>query len=130
MDDDLLRYRYLRDFDRDMQLLDKRFQFLPSPPAHVSRHHDSDKLIAFERGGLVFVFNLHPTKSYVDYRIGVEVPGEYKIALNTDSCVYLGHGNIDESTQYFTTEGDYDGRRNSIRVYIPARVGIVLCKVE
>ena len=109
-----------------MQLLDKSHPFLPAPPAHVSRHDDGDKLIAFERGGLVFVFNFHSTKSYVDYRIGVEMPGKYKIALNTDSTLYLGHGNIDEKTEFFSVEGDYDGRPNSLFVYVPARVGIVL----
>lgn len=113
-----------------MQLLDKKHLFLASSPAHVSRHHDGDKLIAFERGGLVFVFNFHPTKSYVDYQIGVDVPGQYKIALNTDNEHYLGHGNIDENTEYCTREGDFDGRRNSVFVYIPARVAIVLNKVN
>ena len=113
-----------------MQLLDKKYEFLAAPPAYVSRHHDSDKMIAFERGGLLFVFNLHPTKSYADYRIGVKVPGKYRIALNSDSCVYLGHGNIDEKTDFLTNEGDYDGCPHSLFVYIPARVAIVLSRVE
>lgn len=113
-----------------MQLLDRKHLFLASPPAHVSRHHDSDKLIAFERGGLLFVFNFHPSQSYVDYQIGIDQSGLYKIALNSDSKRYLGHGNIDEETEYFTLEGDYDGRRNSLRVYIPSRVAIVLHKVK
>ena len=77
----------------------------------------------------MFVFNFHPTKSYVDYRIGVEMPGKYKIALNTDSSLYLGHGNIDEKTEFLTVEGDHNGRPNSLFVYVPARVGIVLCLV-
>ncbi len=33
----------------------------------VSRKSEGDKLIAFERGDLVFVFNFHPTNSYSDY---------------------------------------------------------------
>ncbi|KAF0990081.1 hypothetical protein HZS_5755 [Henneguya salminicola] len=35
----------------------------------VSKHHQEDKIISFERGSLLWVFNFHPTNSYVDYRI-------------------------------------------------------------
>jgi len=34
-------------------------------------------VIVFERAGLVFAFNFHPTKSFSDYKIGVEHAGEY-----------------------------------------------------
>ena len=43
----------------------------------MSLKHEGDKLIVFEKAGLVFVFNFHPTKSFTDYRIGVNVPGWY-----------------------------------------------------
>jgi 1,4-alpha-glucan branching enzyme len=39
--------------------------------------------LAFERGSLLFVFNLNPAKSYKDY--GMEVyPGTYRCILDTD----------------------------------------------
>ena len=34
-------------------------------------------MIAFERGGLLFVFNFHPTESFTDYRIGIKDAGKY-----------------------------------------------------
>jgi 1,4-alpha-glucan branching enzyme len=44
--------------------------------AFVSWKHEGDKVIAFERAGLVFVFNFHPTKSFTDYKIGVQTAGK------------------------------------------------------
>jgi 1,4-alpha-glucan branching enzyme len=36
--------------------------------AFISYFHEGDKIICFERGNLVWVFNFHPTESFVDYR--------------------------------------------------------------
>ena len=54
--------------------------------AFVSRKHQDDKVIVFERGGLVFVFNFHVSKSYTDYKIGVQIPGKYP--LNEEDPFY------------------------------------------
>ena len=40
---------------------------------------EGDKLVIFERGDLVFVFNFHPTNSYSDYRVGCQNSGDYKV---------------------------------------------------
>lgn len=109
-----------------MQKLEEKYQFLSSGRGHVSRKHDDDKVLAFERGGLLFVLNFHTTKSYPDYRVGVAEPGTYVAALDSDKECYHGHGRIDDDTKYCTVSGDYDGRQNSLQVYIPSRVAIVL----
>lgn len=52
--------------------------FLPLNPlffyfrikAYVSLKHQGDKLIVFERGNLLWIFNFHPFQSFTDYRIG------------------------------------------------------------
>ena len=33
--------------------------------------------MAFDRGGVVFIFNFHASKSFPDYRIGVPAMGRY-----------------------------------------------------
>lgn len=43
----------------------------------MTEQHESDKVIAFERANLLFIFNFHPSKSYTDYRVGIETPGKY-----------------------------------------------------
>ena len=45
--------------------------------AYISRKHQDDKVFVFERGSVTFVFNFHTSKSFVDYKIGIQVPGKY-----------------------------------------------------
>ncbi|CAI5946644.1 unnamed protein product [Closterium sp. NIES-64] len=67
-----LRYKGLNDFDQAMQQLEETYKFISSEHQYVSRKDEGDKLIVFERGDLVFVFNLHWQNSYTDYRIGLQ----------------------------------------------------------
>lgn len=84
--------------------------------AYVSRKHEEDKVIAFERAGLLFIFNFHPTKSFSDYTIGTHNPGEYRVVLDSDDKKFLGHGRIQHQTSYFTAPGDYDGCAHHLKV--------------
>jgi 1,4-alpha-glucan branching enzyme len=93
---------------------------------YVSLKHESDKLISFERGRLLWIFNFHPTKSFTDYRIGTRWRGTYRIQLNSDSPIYGGHGRINEDTEFFSTPEPWCDRSNFIQVYIPCRTCIVL----
>ncbi|KAM3589104.1 alpha-1,4-glucan branching enzyme [Umbelopsis sp. WA50703] len=130
VDDGLLRYKYLNEWDRAMQLAESAFGWLSSPQAYVSLKHQDDKVISYERAGLVFIFNFHPTKSFTDYRIGVEAVGEYKVVLNTDSSTFMGHGRIDEKGSWFSTPEPWNNRKNFIQVYIPCRTALVLSPKE
>lgn len=126
LDDPLLRYRFLNDFDASMQQLEERYGWLHAPQAYISLKHEGDKIIVFERAGLVFVFNFHPTESFADFRIGIEQAGTYRIVLNTDRKELGGLGRIDESVRFFTTDFNWNGRKNFTQVYIPTRTAIVL----
>lgn len=125
-DDGLLRYRYLNEFDSGMQNAEQKYGWLHSPQAYISLKNEADKVIVFERAGLVWVFNFHPTKSYADYRIGIEQEGTYRVVLNTDAKVYGGFERIDSSTRFFTTPFKWNKRKNFTQVYIPTRTAIVL----
>ncbi|CAD5215229.1 unnamed protein product [Bursaphelenchus xylophilus] len=128
VDDELLRYKFLNNWDREMNKLEAKHKFLCSGPAWVSWKHESDKVVAFERGGLVFIFNFNGHQSFTDYKIGVEVHGMYKIVLDSDSEEFGGHNRLDHSQEFFTFPEGYAGRRNHICVYIPTRTVIVLAK--
>ena len=69
-------------------------------------------------------------QSYRDYRLGVGEAGKYRIALDSDDHKFDGYGNIDPNSEYLTTAGDWDGRPNSLMVYIPSRVALVLYKCD
>lgn len=56
--------------------------------------------------------------------------GKYKIALDSDDKKFDGYGNVDPNSEYFTTQEDWDGRPNSLMVYIPSRVALVLYKCD
>lgn len=124
-DDDLLRYKWLNEFDSKMQWTEEKYGWLHSEQAYISLKNEADKVIVFERAGCVFVFNFHPTKSYTDYRIGVEVAGTYRVVLQTDTGEVGGFNRIDESTRFFTTSFSWNNRKNFTQVYIPTRTAMV-----
>lgn len=129
VDNDLLKYKYLNAWDAAMNHTESKYGWLGAYPAYVSMKHEEDKIIAFERAGLLFVFNFHPVKSFADYRVGIEEPGEYRIVLCSDDKVFGGFGRIDTSVKIFTVPEGYSGRRNYVQVYIPSRTAIALAKV-
>ncbi|KAJ9121505.1 alpha-1,4-glucan branching enzyme [Naganishia vaughanmartiniae] len=125
-DDPLLRYRYLYEFDKVMNNLETKYKWLSAPQAYVSLKNETDKVLVFERAGLLFIFNFNPSQSFADYRVGVDIPGKYKIVLNSDEKRFGGHGRVDMNGEYFTTDFPWNDRRNFLQVYIPARVVLVL----
>jgi len=84
--------------------------------AYVSLKNESDKVIVFERAGLLFIFNFHPTKSFTDYRVGVEDGGEYKIVLSSDEKRFGGFDNIMLDSKFFTEPMEWNGRKNFLQV--------------
>jgi 1,4-alpha-glucan branching enzyme len=128
VDDELLRYKYMYAFDMQMNQAESRHGWLATPQAYISLKHEGDKLIAFERGGLLFIFNFHTSQSYENYRIGVEEPGCYGILVNSDEKRFGGHGRVSEGSEYFTFPGPWCNRSNYIQVYIPCRTALVLSK--
>jgi 1,4-alpha-glucan branching enzyme len=99
-----------------MQHLEAEYGWLDSPQAYVSLKHEGDKVIVFERAGLLFVFNFHPTQSFTDYRVGVDVAGEYRIVLSSDDKLYGGFNNIDVNSRFITTPLEWNNRKNWLQV--------------
>lgn len=130
VEDPLLRYKFLNNFDRALNAADEKYHWLPADPAYVSWKHEDDKVVAYERAGLLFVLNFHPFKSFSDYQVGLDTPGKYKVVLDSDAEEFGGHKRIDRSVDHFTLNEPYAGRRHSIKAYIPSRVGIIYAKVD
>ncbi|KAL4761330.1 1,4-alpha-glucan branching enzyme GLC3 [Aspergillus foveolatus] len=129
-EDHLLRYRFLNEFDRAMQLTESKYGWLHAPQAYISLKHEGDKVLVFERAGLLWIFNFHPTESFTDYRVGVEQAGTYRVVLDTDDQAFGGLGRIDQGTRFFTTDMEWNGRRNYLQVYIPTRTALALALEE
>ncbi|MDI6688731.1 MAG: alpha amylase C-terminal domain-containing protein, partial [Desulfobacterales bacterium] len=129
VDDPELKYSLLAGFDRDMIYLAQHYRLLEiSGPALLFQHF-SDKVIAFKRAKLLFVFNFHPSKSYVDYRFEVQ-SGKYRMILDSDAELYGGHGRLLPDQHYETSIDVLDGgKRDLISLYLPTRTVIILEKL-
>ena len=99
-----------------MNNLEAQYEWLSAPQAYVSLKHEGDKVIVFERAGLLFIFNFHPTKSYTDYRIGIEISGQYQIILSSDEKKFGGFGNITLDTKFQTIPLKWNDRSNYTQV--------------
>ncbi|XP_003748235.1 1,4-alpha-glucan-branching enzyme isoform X2 [Galendromus occidentalis] len=130
IDDNLLRYQFLNNWDRALNELDEKYKYLEANPAYVSWKHEEDKVVAYERAGLLFVINFHGQKSFPDYRVGVDVAGKYKIVLNSDEAKFQGHCRVDPNVEAFTEPHGYANRRNSLLVYVPSRTALVFAKID
>ncbi|KAL1545731.1 1,4-alpha-glucan branching enzyme [Salvia divinorum] len=128
-DADYLRYRGLQEFDRAMQHLEERYGFMTSEHQYISKKDEGDRIIVFERGDLVFVFNFHWSSSYSDYRVGCLKPGKYKVVLDSDHSLFGGFNRISNNAEYFTFEGWHDDRPRSFLVYAPSRTAVVYALV-
>lgn len=122
LDNHNLRYRELGDFDKAMLSLLQREKTLTKVPVCLTVHED-DKVLIYEKGGLVFAFNFHPEKSFGDYPIPVSKAGHYKVVLSSDDGVFGGFNRVDKSVRY---TADNDG----FRCYLPNRSAIVFKKTK
>lgn len=57
-----LKYYYLRQFDKWMNYYEERINWKISKQQYISLTHEDDKVIAFEQGDCLFIFNFHPTQ--------------------------------------------------------------------
>lgn len=126
VDDELLRYKFLNAWDAAMNHAEEKYGWLSADPGYVSWKHEDDKVIVFERAGLLFVFNFHSCKSFADYRVGLNGSGTFEVILSSDDQKFGGQGRVDTSIPHFTSSEGYAGRQNSLQVYVPSRTCIVL----
>jgi 1,4-alpha-glucan branching enzyme len=119
-DDPKLKYKFLAEFDCAMMRLAERYRVLEHDWPHKTYEHVADKVLAFERAGLLFVFNLNPHSSYEGRWIPC-APGQYRVALSTDSAEFGGHNRIDTEMSYTATRQD-----GGLRIYLPCRTAVVL----
>ena len=127
-----LRYKYLYNWDVAMNKLDDVFNFISSPFQYVSLKHEDDKIIVFEKGDLLFVFNFHPYKSYENYKIGTKWGTKHKIVLDSDEFRFFGKGRLEYGHGHFfpIINQGWNNRPNQFNLYIPSRTCMVLIAEE
>ncbi|BDD02740.1 alpha amylase C-terminal domain-containing protein [Aureibacter tunicatorum] len=122
VDNENLKYQFLSKFDKDMIHLAKKHKVLESNEIVELNIDNQNKVIAFMRGDLVFVFNFHPVKSIPDYEFYCPVEGDYKIILNSDDKKYGGHNRVDDTLIHSVID-------KRMKVYSTNRTCLVLKKI-
>lgn len=115
---DWLRYKYLKDFDKDMISLFEQGGILDSRPELIWAD-EAKKLLIFKRKNYIFALNFNPSESFADYSFAAP-EGCWSLALDTDSAEYDGFGRLKEGQTYWS-----DG---NMKVYLPSRCALVLKK--
>lgn len=125
--DQSLYYSALFEFDRKMiEFIKSENLFLSS--ARLLWIHEDDKVMAFERGDMLFVFNFHPEKSFSDYAIDAP-SGKYQMLFNTDELRFGGQGRLLKDQIHFSLfNPSLYGKRNLLSLYLPNRCAMVLKK--
>lgn len=101
VDNKELKYEYLNNFDRAMISILRDSDVLSENIQLINMDHQN-KVLIFERGGLIFVFNFHVSYSIPDYKFWVPKKGNYKIVLDSDQSEFGGFDRLDRSVKFST----------------------------
>jgi 1,4-alpha-glucan branching enzyme len=125
-DDPALYFHCLGTFDREILALVAAHSLLRNGPPRKLSVSDADKVMIFQRGDLLFLFNFHTQMSLSDYVVVVP-PGRYRGVLDTDEKRFGGQGRISYQQEYpVDTQVRGQERCLIIRVYLPCRTALVL----
>ena len=126
-DDPNLVYHFLADFDKAMIELARLARLLDDPDVCLRVEHSDDKVLGFERAGLLFLFNFHPAKSYTDYPVET-TPGAYRLILDSDAPFFGGHSRLAPNQTYVAAPNA--AGRTLLTAYLPSRTALVLQKTR
>ncbi len=122
-----LRYHWLSDFDKALINWVREEKLLDIPDVNWCYDNQSDKVLVYQRGDYLMVFNFHPVQSYTDYGIAYE-PAKFKIIMNTDEGRFGGHDRLDSSMTYYTRATTGLTSQHYLHLYLPARTAMILKK--
>jgi 1,4-alpha-glucan branching enzyme len=128
VDNGFLKYEWLQNFDKAMIKLAKKYRIMNKPGAENLWLDEKDKIIAFSRGDLLFVFNFHPSKSLTNFFLHTHTTGagEYTAIFSSDDADFGGQERISKKYVYYTQEDKKRGL--GFEIYLPCRTAIVFKK--
>ena len=122
-----LKFQFLNNFDHDMVHTIKHYNVFKEYWPNIKWVHESDHVIAFERGALLFVFNFSPTNDYRDYTIPVSHSCDYYVLFTSDDARYGGYERISRDPKSAFVPGM---QGNYVSLYLPSRTCMVLCPAQ
>jgi 1,4-alpha-glucan branching enzyme len=123
-----LKYEWLNDFDTAMIHLAREHRLLDDPWPVNLWIDEGRKIIAFSRGGLIFLFDFHTSYSEQHFFLPCHTTGEgkYRVILSTDEFRFGGAGLVSHDYEYRTKQDPEHGM--GFYIYAPARTAMVLRK--
>ena len=118
-----LKYGQLNAFDRRMIHTIRDSGLLREWAPQLKLLRQNDHMLAYERGGLVFVFNFDPQNTHMDYIIPVSTGRDHEVLFTTDDEEFGGFGNIGHELCSAFVPG-YSGP--ALRLCLPPRTAMVL----
>ena len=124
-----LKYEWLNEFDQAMIQMAKEHRLLEDPGAVNLWVDEERKIIAFSRGGLLFLFDFHSSYSEQRFFLPCHTTGEgkYRVILSTDEFRFGGQGIVSHDYEYQTE--NVPNRGTGFYIYAPARTAMVLEKL-
>lgn len=124
-----LRYGQLNAFDKAMIGLIRRREVLADEDIRKVHMDDTNKVIIFQRAGLLFAFNFHPGNSIADYAFSAPAAGAWTTLLCSDDRCFGGFGRVDASVNCLTNavvDPSQPDRVHQLKVYLPSRTALVM----
>ena len=121
VDNKLLKYHYLADFDKKMLHLNKKYDLLKDSEIRLINLDEQNQILIFSRANLIFVFSFNPSVSIPDYHfklLDTNKNQKFKIVLTSDDLEFGGFGRVD-------TDYEYHSNKEILSIYIPNRTALV-----
>jgi 1,4-alpha-glucan branching enzyme len=125
-----LRYGGLKHFDKAMiELMTLGGLMDDGTPKQLWLDQEK-KLLAFSKKDCIFIFNFHPSESYLDLEIPVHEDCRLKVVLDSDEERFGGFGRISHDVVYETHKLKINSDFTGITLYSPSRTALVLKKIR
>ena len=118
-ENEMLRYKGLRDFDSEMIHYVKSEDLLSEAPVQLYVD-EGRKVLIFKRKNSIFAFNFNPVASFENFKFKAP-EGEYVQVFDSDETRFGGFSRLEPGTSHFTVDSE-------LSLYLPSRTAIVLKK--
>ena len=125
-----LKYEWLERFDREMLKFARKYRVMSKPAAANLWLDEKNKLLAFAKGELIYLFNFSPDASPTDFFVPAHITGagQYRAVFTTDRIEFGGQDRVSE--RYVYTAKPVPDKGVGFTVYLPSRTAIVFKRVD
>ena len=126
VDNELLKYEWLFDFDQAMLKFARKYRVMVKRDLQNLWIDQAKKIIAFSKGGILYLFNFHPTESDTHFFLPAHTVGEgdYQVIFDSDSQCFGGQNRIDHETVYHAQF--HENKGVGFYIYTPCRTVLAL----